>query len=368
MSGARFVLELDLRAAEAEPERGAAPRGTAGRAPPAETPFLGAGAKPPPEVGDVAPERVEAARARIDQTFKAQPPRLDPDALMKGLEQDLGLARDALPLATLRTLGEHLLERIEERGASGEHEARWLNLVGFCLRPGFGVPLDDWRVRQLWRVHAQGPIFGNHAPSELNWWILWRRVAGGLTRGHQEELASRVFPMIVPALAKRARKKPPRPDSQEAAEMWRAAASLEQLGVKARVQLGEALLGLLEERRGPRGALWCLGRLGARRLLYGPREATVRPETAYAWAERLLALKKLPKDEDFLACLLALGRLTGDRQLDLAEEQRKALVRELGARGTREAQLLPFLELTEVDQAAQGAAFGEGLPVGLSLS
>ncbi|CAN0430619.1 unnamed protein product, partial [Discosporangium mesarthrocarpum] len=38
----------------------------------------------------------------------------------------------------------------------------------------------------------------------------------------------------------------------------------------SRAQLGDALIGLLEEKKSPRGALWCLGRIGARKLLYGP--------------------------------------------------------------------------------------------------
>ena len=364
MSGARFVLEFDLRASEGD----GAEAPVTGASAAAEAPFGGAGVRPPPETGDVEPARLEAAKGRLEAPFALEPPRADPDLLMKGLEQDLGMGRDAFPLPVLRSLAEHLLELMERRALSPELEARWINITGFCLRPGMGVPMDDWRVRQLWKIHAQGVLFPSHAPAELNWWILWRRVAGGLARGHQEELAARVFPMIIPALAKRAKKKPPRTSSQEAAEMWRAAASLERISSRSRAQLGDALLLLLEEGKAPKGALWCLGRIAARKLLYGPREATVRPETAAAWAKRFIALKRPPKDEDPLACLVSLGRLTGDRQLDLPEEDRKALAGHLVGRGAQDAAVRPLLEIVQVDVAAQGAAFGEGLPVGLTLA
>ncbi len=362
MSGARFKLELDLRGTADE----GAELPAQGTAVPMDSPFGGAGAKAPPETGEVAPEKLEAAKKRISETFKDNPPRLDPESLMKGLEADLSLGRDAFSLPILRALSEHLMELMDRRASSLELEARWLNVVGFCLRPGFGVPLDDWRVRQLWKIHAPGVLHPGHDPAELNWWILWRRVAGGLARGHQEELSSVVFPLLIPALAKRAKKKPPRTKSQEAAEMWRAAASLERIGAKSRAQLGDALVEMLEEKKAPKGALWCLSRIGARKLLYGPREATVRAETAADWARRLMKLGK-QKEEDEKPCLVSMCRLIGDRQLDLDEEPRKEVADYLAKHGASEELRAPLFKALELDRATESAAFGEGLPAGLRL-
>lgn len=406
MSGARFKLELDLRAAREDvaaradaaaasgapvgsvPAVGAVPAaapappppagapsvrpspaaGPRGSRPPGSAPFGGAGATAAPDSGEVAPEKLELAKSRVEQTFRPAPPRLDPDQLMKGLEADLGLPRDAFPLATIRALAERVIELMDQRAPSSEHEARWLNLIGFMLRPGTGFPLDDWRVRQLWRVHAPGPVFEGRDPVELNWWILWRRVSAGLARGHQEELASLLFPMLIPALEKRARKKPPRAKTQEAVEMWRAAASLEQLASKTRAQLGDALVDALVEKRAPKSGLWCLGRIGARRLLYGPRESTVRPATAAAWIERLIPILPTLKDEDPVEPLLAVARLVGDRQFDLDEDVRRRLAVALRARGATEPQLRALEEVVAIDAATQSLAFGEGLPSGLRLA
>ncbi|MFO0723366.1 MAG: Hsp70 family protein [Myxococcota bacterium] len=365
MSGARFRLELDLRSEE--PKAAASP-GRISEPPPGGDPFRGAGTKAAPDQGEVDPAKLEAAKARIRSTFAPAPPRSDPEQLMKGLEADLGLGRDAFPLPAIRGLGELLLELMEARAPTVEHEARWLNLVGFCLRPGSGYPLDDWRVRQLWKIHAAGPVHAGRDPAELNWWILWRRVAAGLSRGHQEELSSILFPLLIPALEKRARRKPPRPKTQEAVEMWRAASSLELLSGKARAQLGDALVDAIVERRAPRSAYWCLGRIGARGLLYGPREATVRPSSVVTWCDRVLALPRSPKDEDPTDAVIAMARLVGDRQLDLEEEPRKAIHARLSAAGVEASRLNPLLEVVALDAAEQSAAFGEGLPSGLRLA
>jgi hypothetical protein len=370
MSGARFKLELDLRAeAPKRAARGGAGGGGASTAAGAASGAIaGAGARPAPEVGEVAPERLAAAKQRLVDTWKAEVPRLDPEPLMKGLEQDLGLPRDAFPLATIRALGEALLERLDHRGETPVHEARWLNAVGFLLRPGSGFPLDDWRVKQLWRVHAPGPVHAGREPVELQWWILWRRVAAGLSRGPQEELASILFPLLVPALEKRAKRKPPRPKSEEAAEMWRAAAALEQLSAKSRAQLGDALVDAIVERRAPQTAAWCLGRIGARKLLYGPRESIVRRETVEVWIDRWLATERLGKDEDPSDALLAMARLVGDRALDLDEKLRVRVGDVLAKRGVAPERTRCLYEVEAIDDASASRAFGEGLPAGLRLA
>ena len=362
VSGARFKLEFDLRSAD----QGDGATQVAAAA--GDSPFGGAGTRAPPEAGEVDSAALDAAKARVAETFAQAPPRPDPDTLMKALEADLHAKRDAWPLAALRPMSEQLLELADRRGLSAPIEARWLNLVGFCLRPGAGYPLDDWRVKQLWKVHAPGLLHPSNDPCELNWWILWRRVAAGLTRGHQEELSSIVFPLLIPSLSKRAKRRPPRPKTQEAVELWRCAASLERIGAKSRAQLGEALVELIERKKAPRSALWCIGRIGARRPLYGPREATVRAATVAAWISRIIALPKPSKDEPPADCLISMARLVGDRHLDVEESVRIAVMGYLVKRGVSEDALTPLREVVPLDAASESRAFGEGLPTGLMLA
>ena len=364
MSGARFKLEFDLRSAdqsqaseEKQPETAALER----------EPFGGAGTRAPPEIGEIDADKLEAAKASISNIYQVETPRPDPDKIMKSLEGNFEQKRNQWPLPALRPLAEHLLELTERRGLSPELEARWLNLAGFCLRPGEGYPLDDWRVRQLWKIHVEGLYHPGRDPCELNWWILWRRVACGLSRGHQQELSAELFPLLVPNLAKRAKKRPPKPQTQLAVEMWRAAAALERIGAKSRAQLGGALMELVERKKTPRSGLWCLGRIGARKLLYGPREATVKASTIETWIGSLLKLNKPSKHEHPKDCLISLSRLVGDRQFDLDEGVRLEVAAYLVKKGVSEAELKPLREVVELVASERVAAFGEALPTGIKL-
>src|SRR5579862_4263105 len=105
----------------------------------------------------ISDEALDAARALIPAAFKG-----DADAtaqLPARLEQALSLGRNSWPVSAIRKLGDDMLELAEERKRSAAHELRWLNLCGFCLRPGFGFPGDDFRIEQARRVYAAGLTF-----------------------------------------------------------------------------------------------------------------------------------------------------------------------------------------------------------------
>jgi hypothetical protein len=97
--------------------------------------------------------------------------------------------------------------------------------------------------------------------------------------------------------------------------------------------------------------LWCLARLGARKLFYGPINQVLPPSTAARWIEALI---KMPKAEDAIA---ALARRTGDSTRDLSPATLELVRRSL-----------PDLDLEAAardDLAARGRIFGEELPSGL---
>ncbi len=73
------------------------------------------------------------------------------------------------------------------RKLSVEHEEAWLTLAGFLLRPGFGFAHDGLRMDELWRLRDAGLCFPGKR-SKVQEYILWRRVAGGLTAERQERL------------------------------------------------------------------------------------------------------------------------------------------------------------------------------------
>jgi hypothetical protein len=88
--------------------------------------------------------------------------------------------------------------------------------------------------------------------------------------------------------------------------------------------------------------------------------------TAAVWLERLLEMDwKKSESAGFAAAHLA--RLTGDRQRDLAPEQREKVVRRLNAMRASPTWAAMVREVVQLDEAAQGRVLGEALPPGLKL-
>jgi hypothetical protein len=290
--------------------------------------------------------------------------------LVKALEQALDTPRDRWPPQALRALWEPLRETAEARAHSPQHEARWLSLAGYCLRPGAGYPLDENRVKALWPVFHQGLNHARDPQCWAEWWILWRRVAAGLNRTHHDEVHRRLAPFLT-GKAAGGGKKParPRPEPHELAEMWRCAGSLERLPASVKQELGMVLAEHVKNRAAPPPALWCFGRLGARVPLYGPANTVVAPEVASGWAELLLAWEPRGEREagDLRFALGQLARISGDRARDLDEAPRSRVLARLIDLGATDEQLLPVREYHELAVAQQSTALGDALPAGLRL-
>jgi molecular chaperone DnaK (HSP70) len=292
----------------------------------------------------VSDEAVVQAEALIDAAFRAG--TLTPEELPGKLEQTLALGRNSWPLSAIRRLSDRLLDVAEARRKSPALEMRWLNLCGFALRPGFGFPGDDFRIEQARRIYAGGLQFANQVQNEIDWWIFWGRVAGGLNKNQQVDIFQRLSPVLLPRGSKR-----PRLNNSLLREMWRTAASLELLPLQTKTQLGDALIAQVKKGDMVDTGLWCLSRIGARKLFYGPINQVLPAQAAARWVEALL---KVPKADD---AVVAIARRTGDSTRDLSP----ALIDNIRKR-IPEA-LLPALE-GEVEEDL-GKVFGEELPSGL---
>jgi hypothetical protein len=292
----------------------------------------------------VSEEAVIVAETLLTATFSDG--SLEPEQLPASLEQTLALGRNSWPLAAIRKLADQFLELSEERKRSPAHEARWLNLCGLCLRPGFGFPGDDFRIEQARRIYASGLQFANQVQNEVEWWIFWGRVAGGLNKNQQTDLFQRLSPTLLPRSSKRARVNP-----SLLREMWRAAASLELLPAQTRTQLGDELIPRIVKGEFVDTGLWCVARLGARKLFYGPTNQVLPATTATRWIDALI---KIPKAEEAIA---SMARRTGDMTRDLPPQTLEVVRR-----------AFPDLNLDASprdDLAAMGKIFGEELPSGL---
>jgi hypothetical protein len=296
-------------------------------------------------------EAVIAAVESIRDTFERF--TLEPAQLPAKLEQTLGLGRTSWPLNAIRKFADVFLELAAGRKRSAQHELRWLNLAGLCLRPGFGYPGDDYRIEQARRIFAGGLTFASAVQNESEWWIFWGRVAGGLTRNQQTDIYQRLSSTLLPKRGDRVRV-----NTSLLREMWRCASSLELLPAGTRNELGEALI----KRPVSDSELWCLGRLGARELFYGPTNQVLAATTVSRWVE---ALAKTPIAAEALA---SMARRTGDayRDLPLATV---AVARRVIEQHKDAEKLLAILEgKAGRDAESLSRIFGEELPSGLQVT
>ena len=122
---------------------------------------------------------VQSACETIRETFTSPTGKARLPRIMADIAVLLDRPREKWPLGLLRTLADTLLEHESARKKSAEAESRWMNLMGFCLRPGIGEGLDPHRVKTLWKQYKKGPVHATAPQVRLEWWILWRRLAAG---------------------------------------------------------------------------------------------------------------------------------------------------------------------------------------------
>ena len=356
-SGQRWKLEFQLRGAEDETQD---------------------------EDADAAlPPRLTDALQRIDRIFGSRNQQVESREVRQlrgSLEHLLG-AREQWTTPLLRRLFDALMERAKGRRRSAEHERVWLNLAGWCLRPGFGDPLDGWRIEQLWALFETGVQYHKDSQVRAEWWTLWRRVAGGLSTESQLRLLDDFAFNLQAAPADRAKRPVTLVDGSED-DMLRLGASLERIPSAYKVEIGDWMLGQIMAipampKPDPKTAatyaryLWALARVGARQSLQSSAHEVATIEAAERWLESLLQLDwRRIEPAGFAAAHIA--RKTGDRSRDIGNEMsgdalRQQVLHKLAASGAPASWAAMVREVVELDQASTTRMFGDALPPGLKL-
>ncbi len=316
------------------------------------------------EAAAEAHPKTDEAKAMIAGAFTTAASQ----TLMRDLETLLEARRDEWSMNTTRALFDALADVAAERKKSADQEQRWLNLAGFLLRPGTGAPLDAWRSRVMWGVFNEHLAFAKSEPNRLAWWIAWRRIAGGLVQGQQDQIYDRIAQLVLPS-AKLAKKlAEAKPSRQELAEMWRAVASMERLQLGSKLRLGEELVQRLATRKGREDVvhLWALSRIGARVPLYGPLNAVVPPSHVKNWIAPMLAVD-WPEPDKVAFPLAQLGRRTGDRARDLDDATRAALADVVRALPGGDRAVVLVEQVVALEAREERVALGDTLPAGLRL-
>jgi hypothetical protein len=230
-------------------------------------------------------------------------------------------------------------------------------MAGFLLRPGFGVVRDDLRIDALWRVHDDGSCFpGRRIKSQE--YILWRRVAGGLTRERQTRLMAGEIDRIRSGRA---------PD-----ELVRLAGALELIHHDTKAELVhrfcDIAVALAAAKRHCAPYLAALGLLLNRTPLYAGPETVVSPdlvERAYHAFQRFDWTT--PELLDLQILFLRAARVVDDRSLDLSMPLRGQIASKLEKSGVSALQTAKIKGFVPIGRSDRASLYDDSLPPGLIL-
>ncbi|NCB37235.1 MAG: hypothetical protein EOM80_00565 [Erysipelotrichia bacterium] len=286
--------------------------------------------------------------------------KIEYNCVFKELETIMGSPRSNWDAEMLRQLFDMFVEREPEFRASQHSLTLWFRLLGFCLRPGFGVQGDVARVDIVWRMIDDEYEYTN-PEFWSDWWVMWKRIAPGLSLERQEALKSRLEPVLFPT--KKRDRKDREIGQHERNQLWRLLGHLERISVAEKERIGWWIAKAPPSYGVDAVAMHALGRLGARELAYAPDSAMVSQSVANAWVEHLLK-KALPGNSYLDSALREIGRKTGDRLVQIDDLLRKNILDIMKKKLRKKAFIQPLLKAARLEDKELAEIMGEALPSG----
>ena len=279
---------------------------------------------------------------------------------MAQLEDQLEIKKMEWPLSVLRTLFDKVIDLKPVSGKSEKLEARWWNLVGFFLRPGYGYSLDDYRINKCWKI-ILAELKNSSFTVEVQKVIALRRIAMGFSSGMQTQIFDYISKDIYDKNKNKLAPKT-REDPYLYKEKLRLIANLERLSLKCKLKLGESLLTKILQDKYLTLEPWVLGRLAGRRLMQASYAQTISASTCEKWVEKVLQAK-LAKNCHIKSMLLQMCRKASEREVNVSNELLTKVQSYIGDELNSETLWID----SQTSAAEASELFGEQLPVGLSF-
>ena len=294
--------------------------------------------------------------------------------LNKKLEKIFSLRRKEWPISLLRNLADILLE-INFETLEEKFEKTYLNLTGFCLRPGFGDVEDDLRIQKAWKIFYLSLKSSENPEGLAEWWIFWRRITAGLKGGHQRTLYQTLIKELMPKGIYNNKFKN---KLHAKTEMWRTLGALELLTPEQKMGIAKVLLKRLNKLED--FEFWVLGRLGNRSLFHAPVNNLLNVNNVEKIVNRILtevktnqfSKKNTVKLDMLLFSLCLLAQKNNNRDIDLKDETFTKIENFVKINCLKEDDCERYFKLLEnkiekKNIQQQSKTFGENLPIGLSL-
>ena len=285
--------------------------------------------------------------------------------LRQSLEKLLG-AREGWEVGLLRALFDALLARAKRRRRTADHERVWLNLAGWCLRPGVGTELDSWRMAQVWALYAQGLGHPKEAANWTEWWVFWRRIAAGLDADQQMQ----VLEAVAGAMQKTVQQATVRNGGKSSwgsyDDMLRLFAATEAVPWQYRQEMGQWMLQRLQREGESVQTWWAIGRLAARQPLAANAHLVMPPSAAQEFLDATLQ-QDWRKNETAMFAAVQIARMTGDRARDLPDSVRTQVLDKMRAASAPARWIELVEQVVQMAAEDQQRSLGDSLPPGLVL-
>lgn len=306
-------------------------------------------------------KELDKAKEAIACYFENPPEKKN---LMEILEEVTQLERSHWPASYLRAFFDNVIKSAPLRNKSLKLEERFWNALGYFLRPGNGFPLDDFRIKETWKIILADLNVKKTDEILLQKWICYRRLSGGLSKGQQLRLCQDLMEGL-PLKGKTVQNLKSGQEAYFYSERIRALASMEWLEVSQKLKLGEAILQRILTKQAQAADFYALGRIGARKLLQAPFTHTVPKDIAESWLQKLLTLQ--PFNEALFEPLAAqLACFTSYRELNISKELKETILARFPADQYSRLHVR-LLQETAFSHEEQEALLADKLPLGLSL-
>ena len=283
--------------------------------------------------------------------------------LIKQIEKIIELKKKEWPLQCLRKFADLLITIPYTSLKLSSKEARWLNLTGYCLRPGFGDPEDGIRLKKIWNIWYEKMNNKNNPNVASEWWVFWRRVVSGLTNGHHRAIYQELIKELCP---KGKYIQSIKTGIQVKTEMWRCLGAAELVSPQNKVEVGNILTNRIAKLEPYE--YWVLARLGNRHLFHAPINNIVPIQNIQKWLGKIINSKHSDRAlGDKLFAISCMARMTDNRAINVDE---KILKDSLNYLENNKASINWIEHLKKIKQdtvAEQGRIAGDSIPLGLAL-
>jgi len=304
--------------------------------------------------------QIENVRDAVRNVFSSNLEE-SPEKLMQRISEITQRQKEDWPLGMLRELVDLMLSLKKQRSISPQHEGRWLNLTGYAIRPGFGDPLDEHRIAQLWKLNKSGPQNPRNPQVLSEWWIFWRRLSGGLTAGQQRQFMQDLKPLFKAKKSASRRILP-----QERIELWMAIANLERLSSEDKIDWTNLLINEMTPKKAKQQHWWAMSRLCARELLYGPVDRVLDKNKLQQWIQWIMK-QEWRNMKPIFPAISQMARKTGDRKRDFDDDFQQSIINWMLSHGSEKNHIKYLTQVIAVSHIEEKTIFGESLPSGIVL-